>query len=122
MLVAAFPHEVAEALVQGDAGRSNQAWHAGDYAVIARRNHVGAGPQDGHELEHIVVIGSEYRRAGQKLLHRAASVRIQPLHGYKNREDAMAFAEGRRGFAEGRDVAAVFGGPYRAGTRKNNRS
>src|SRR5689334_17300187 len=35
-------------------------------------------------------------------------MRIEALHGDQNREDAMAFAEGRRGFAEGGDVAAVF--------------
>src|SRR5260370_31902437 len=35
-------------------------------------------------------------------------MRMEPLHRDKDGEDAMAIAEGGRGFAKSRDVAAVF--------------
>src|SRR5258708_19407286 len=108
MLVAALAHEVADALVHGDASRSNQAWHACDDAMIGGRTRVRAGAEDRDELKHVVVIGSEHWRAGQKLQHRAASVRVKALHRHENRKHAMALAEGSRGFAERRDVAAIF--------------
>src|SRR5712692_8544493 len=108
MLVATLAHEVMNALVHGDACGSNQAWHAGDDAMVARGNHVRTGTQDGDELEHVMFVGSEDRRAGQKLQHGTASMRIEPLHRDKDGEDAMALAEGGRSFAKSRDVAAVF--------------
>src|SRR6266446_4219727 len=77
-------------------------------SMVTRRNHVRAGAEYRDELKHVVVIGSEHWRAGQKLQHRAASVRVKALHRHENRKHAMALAEGSRGFAERRDVAAIF--------------
>src|SRR5258708_29621330 len=53
-------------------------------------------------------VGREDRGAGQKLQNGTASMRVEPLHRDKDGEDAMALAEGGRGFAKSRDVAAVF--------------
>ncbi len=108
VFVAAFTHEVADAFIHGDASRSNQAGHAGDDAVIARRNHIRASAKDGDELKHIVVVGREHRRTGKKLKHGAAGLRVQSFHGHKNRKDIVTLAKSSNGLAEGRDVMAIF--------------
>src|SRR5271155_5659322 len=59
MLVPAFAHEVADALVHRHAGRSHQARHASHDAVIPRGHHVRASSQNRDELKHVVVVRSE---------------------------------------------------------------
>jgi hypothetical protein len=53
--VAAVVHEVADALVHGDAGGGDAAGHGGDDRVEARADHEGAIAQHGDHVVHVVV-------------------------------------------------------------------
>src|ERR1700693_2332908 len=107
MLVAPVAHEVANALVHGDAGRGHQAGHGRNDAVIPRRHHARARAQNGNQLEHVVVVGGENRNARQKFSHGSASMSVETFHGNKDRENAMTFAESSGRFAKSRNVMSV---------------
>ena len=113
--MAALAHEVTNPLVHGYARGGYQTRHARHDAVIARRNHIGARAQNGHEFKHIVFVRREDRRAGQACGDVPAGNGIKPFHGHQNRKHAMALAESFRGIRKGGDVMAIFAIDVRPG-------
>src|SRR6266705_3842109 len=104
MLMAAFAHQVLDALVHGHPCRGYQARHGGHDAVVARRNHVGTCSQDGNQLEHVIVVGAKYRSARELLRDLSAGIGVEPLHGYEDRKYPVPLQESLRRFAEDVDV------------------
>src|SRR5262249_39079915 len=89
--------------------------HTGYDAVIARRNHVRALPQDRNNLVHVVVVRGENRRARYLCCDIAAGDCVEPFHRYKNCENAMLLLEGFRGFHVAIDVLFEFSIYFRSG-------
>src|SRR6266850_4095764 len=118
MLMAALAHEVADSLVHGDTSGGHKTWHAGDDAMVARRNHARTCAQNRHELEHVVDVRCEHRRAWDLCGDIAASNSVQPLHADQNRKNAMALQEGLRCVGKPGNVVAVFAVHFWPGFKK----
>src|SRR5437667_540302 len=108
MLVPTFAHQIADAFIHGNASRGNQAGHTGYDAVITGRDHVRTAAENGYELEHVEVVGSEDRSAGEEFQHRAARNGIKAFHSDQNRKHPVTLEKRRGGFAKTGNVVAIF--------------
>src|SRR5215470_7868806 len=79
-----------------------------------------AAPQDAHQLEHIVLIGSEDGSTAQFVCYSLTSVAIQHFHRDQNHEDAPVPPVISHPRCHSREIAFISGIDRRAGAMKIN--
>ena len=100
-----FPHQVAQALIHGDARRGHAGRHAGNHSMKSGRKEQVALPQDAHQLVHVELVGDKAGSASQAMADFFATDSIQRLHADQYRKHLVILLESLNAAAPGIEIA-----------------